>query len=37
MGPVHPHDPVITEWGFAEQSTSSNLFEIVSLMLQQKG
>ena len=28
LGPVHPRDPIIAEWGFAEHGTYCNLFQI---------
>ncbi|KAK4807063.1 hypothetical protein QYF61_018404 [Mycteria americana] len=27
LGPVHPRDPIIAEWGFAEHATYCNLFQ----------
>ncbi|KFQ68585.1 hypothetical protein N335_04301, partial [Phaethon lepturus] len=27
LGPVHPHDPIIAEWGFAGHGTFCNLFQ----------
>uniref|UniRef100_A0A8C3K9U4 ribonuclease H n=1 Tax=Calidris pygmaea TaxID=425635 RepID=A0A8C3K9U4_9CHAR len=27
LGPVHPHNPIIAEWGFPEHATHCNLFQ----------
>lgn len=28
LGPVHPSDPIVVEWGFAEHAIYCNLFQI---------